>query len=88
MLMQRVLRISATPNGVDHRKAETIARRVAKAAHAKAVIAWDRGQYRDLFRSRQEFLDFAYEYTYRTALRRTLARQKARLAGYKMYPVL
>jgi hypothetical protein len=88
MLMRCVSNAGFTPNGVDRAKAETVARRVAKAARAKANAAWDRGQYRDLFHGREEFLDFAYEYTYRTALRRTLARQKARLAGYKMYPVL
>jgi hypothetical protein len=88
MLMRCISNISFTPNGVDQAKAETAARRVAKAAHTKAIVAWGRGQYRDLFRTQEEFLDFAYEYTYRTALRRTLARQKARLAGYKMYPML
>ncbi|MBK8162909.1 MAG: hypothetical protein IPK65_07140 [Gammaproteobacteria bacterium] len=87
MLMHKTLKDGETSDGVDQKKAETIARRVARSARNRAVVAWSQGKYRDLFQSEQVFLDFAYDYTYKMALRKTLARQKARSSGYRLFSV-
>ncbi len=85
MLMQMTFKGSDTAFGVDRRKAETVARRVAKAARTRAIAMWNQGKYRDFFRSVEEIADFAYDFAYKTALRKTIARQKARKSGYRLF---
>jgi hypothetical protein len=87
MLMNTAMKGSNTTIGVDRKKADTIARRIAKAARTRAIELWSQGQYRDFFRSEQEFVDFAYDYSYKTALRKAIAKQKARKSGYRFFLV-
>lgn len=79
MLMNTRLKVRDTTGGVDRKHADAIARRTAKAALIKATVLWDLGQYRDFFRSEQEFLDFAYDYTYQSVLRKAIAKQRVKI---------
>jgi len=60
---------------VDRKKADKVARRVARAGRTKAITAWHEGKYRDFFYSVEQLADFAYDYAYKSALRKAIAKQ-------------
>jgi hypothetical protein len=65
--------------GVDRKKADALARRLARAARAKAMVIWNPA----CVVGREMYADIAYKLTYEVAFVKAMARQKGRKFGYK-----
>jgi hypothetical protein len=78
MTMQLSLRGNDTSNGVDRKKADAVATRVARAAQAKALAEWDpRNEY-----SRETFAARAYAAAYEAAFLKAVAKQRTLRINY------
>lgn len=78
MTMHIALTGSDASNGVDRKKADAIATKVARAAHSKALVTWDpRNEY-----SREMFADRAYAAAYEEAFLKAIVKQKTIRRNY------
>jgi rhamnogalacturonyl hydrolase YesR len=84
MLMHGSPNRSDINNPVDRKKADTVARRVARAERTKAITAWHEGKYRDFFHCVEQLAEFAYDYSYKSALKKAIARQIAPNVGHQI----
>jgi hypothetical protein len=68
-----------TFGGIDRKKADALARRVAKAARTKAIFTWNP----TCMVGKEMYADIAYKLTYEVAFVKAIAKQKGKRFGFK-----
>jgi hypothetical protein len=65
--------------GIDRKKADALARRIARTARAKAIVTWNP----TCMVGKEMYADIAYKLTYEVAFVKAIAKQKGKRFGFK-----
>lgn len=80
MTMQIALEGIDTSNGVDRKKADAVAQRIARSARTKAVATWNP----TCAVGKEMYADIAFKLTYEVAFVKAIAKQLAKKHGYRI----